>query len=133
MSTDERHATPRISPTLSRKKGSKRLWHLLKPWVCTFILLGVLLVFVTQSLGPAFGIVLGPYAGGGLRDWQSCCAKNSHAIAPFALAGVALVLLIQALLSRSEYFPRLFAHLAAWVAPILWFLSAVLSYAHALE
>lgn len=133
MPTDQSYTTPLAQPALGKNEGSKRLWRLLKPWAYTFVLIGGLLLFITRSLGPAFGIVLGPYAGAFLRDWQSCCAENSRAIAPIAIVGVAWALLIQVLLTRTGYFPRLYARLAAWAAPILWFLSAFLSYAHALE
>ncbi len=122
-----------VGPIIGKGNKAKHFRNLLGPWLYTFILFGGLLLVVTRSMGPPFGILLGPYAGAHLRDWQSCCAENSNAIAPAACLGVVLALIIQTLLSRSGYFPRVFGRLAAWTAPIIWFLYAILSYGHALE
>jgi hypothetical protein len=78
-------------------------------------------------------VALGPFAGGVAREWQSCCAANSLALAPYASALLAAGVAAQFLLvpvSPWRARLRLFVWGAAWLG---WFLFGVLSYLHALE
>ena len=65
--------------------------HLIAPAIAYVVCAGVVLFLGGLERGmEAFAVALGPYAGGFARDWQSCCAKFSFQIAPYALGSVAV-------------------------------------------
>ncbi len=96
----------------------------------TFAVFGGFVFALTKSSAYAFGMWLGPYAGGYAREWQSCCAENSYGLAPYGIGGVLAGVAAQFVLGRSMRRSRLLLFGGGCVA---WFGTALLSYAHALE
>ncbi len=100
-------------------------------WVGAFFL--ALIGPLTGSLSLAMGLVLGPFAGGIARDWQSCCAENSLALAPYGLGGLGLAALGWLMRTTPSSVKRAAAHTAWVVGLVIWFSAGLLSYGHALE
>ncbi|HPF13511.1 MAG: hypothetical protein H6830_11980 [Planctomycetes bacterium] len=99
----------------------------------SFVLLSAPVLVLTKSLGLTLGVALGPFAGGFARDWQSCCKTNSLTIFPFTIAIILAALGLRSVLRGRSKPIRILRHLLTWIAPMTWFLAALLSYAHALE
>lgn len=96
--------------------------------------------FLGGSLGSSFGdvptglaVVLGPLSGAFLRDWQSCCARNSLSILPWSLALVALGVGLQFAVAPTSAWRNIARWLGWMLALLAWFGGAVLSDLHALE
>lgn len=94
---------------------------------------GGIVFALTGSSSSSFGLLLGPFAGGFARDWQSCCAQNSFAIAPYAIGGLVLASGIQVRVRPEGKLRRALRVGAWWLAVVGWFLAGLISYAHALE
>lgn len=86
-----------------------------------------------SGLAPTWAVVLGPLAGGFVREWQSCCAQFSLGLLPVALAmwapGVAVAFLVPPT-TKARRALRWTLWVAGWFA---WFFAAPFSYLHALE
>jgi hypothetical protein len=104
---------------------------------------GLALVAVPSLLGGMVGasfglraglaIVLGPLSGGFLRDWQSCCARNSLAILPWSLALAAVGLSVQFAVAPTSVVRNVVRWLGWMLALLAWFGGALVSDLHALE
>ena len=77
--------------------------------------------------------LLGPFLGGFVRDWQSCCAANSWGLFPYALGALASGVGMQWVpLAPTRAFGILRA--TAWgLGWFAWFAAGALSCGHALE
>lgn len=81
----------------------------------------------------AAAVILGPWAGGVMRDWQSCCAEFSLGLVPYGLGPLLLGLAVQLVVPPRTRALRVLQRLA-WIAGVgLWFVCALVSYLHALE
>ena len=97
------------------------------------LVVAVCVLLLTRSPLYGLGVLLGPFAGGVARDWQSCCARNSLALAPYGIAGLLAGCAVQ--LAVSPRTPtRVWIRRIAWgLGCATWFACALLSYGHALE
>ncbi len=92
-----------------------------------------LVLALTGSASNAVDVALGPFAGAAARSWQSCCAENAWAIAPYASASLGAGLAVR-WLWRPERRALVLGRDALWLlAALSWYGAAVLSYLHALE
>jgi hypothetical protein len=114
------------------QKPPRFLQYALAP-VLAFLCVSCLVLSITGSAPYAVGAILGPFAGAVARDWQSCCAENSWAIAPYAFASLGIGLTVQLLWHPEGRALRFLRALVWWLASASWFVAAILSYAHALE
>lgn len=98
-----------------------------------YLVAALLVLALSRAPLHLLAIVLGPFAGGAVRDWQRCCAASSLALAPYALALLGAGVLIQ--LGVPPVGSRLsWTRLWVWaLACTGWFFLAVVSYLHALE
>ncbi len=85
------------------------------------------------SASNAVDVALGPFAGVAARSWQSCCAENAWAIAPYASASLGAGLAVRWLWRPEHRALGLVRDALWWLAALSWFGAAVLSYLHALE
>ena len=87
----------------------------------------------TAGMRAGFAIVLGPLSGGFLRDWQSCCARNSLELLPWSLAAVAVGVGLQFAVAPTSTVRSVVRWLGWMLALLGWFGGAVVSDLHALE
>lgn len=97
----------------------------------------LLVLFFTRRSGQALeyaaGVLLGPFAGGVAREWQSCCAESSWGLFPYGLAGLVVgVVALVAIRPRSVLRARARATIfgLGWA---FWLTTGIFSYLHALE
>lgn len=136
----------------SCQNGTKRhglAWRLTSAhaWIfgvllVVFSVLTFLLVHAGSDPGPdhwrhvaqtTAATAVGPFTGAIARDWQSCCARFSWSLAPYAGTALAAGILLQLLPfppGRGWNRARLAAWGAGWTA---WFGAGIVSFAHALE
>lgn len=108
-------------------------WKRLDPAVIGFASVAGLALALTGSWRYALGVVLGPFAGGVARDWQSCCAENSLSLAPYAAGGIVLGALARIVGRRRGTVMRRVGATAWGLGSFGWFFAALVSYGHALE
>jgi hypothetical protein len=94
---------------------------------------GLLVLVLTSSPAYAAGVILGPFAGGFTREWQSCCAQNSLSLAPFAVGGLLAGAAVQLAVPPSTPLLVRLRAIAWGTACASWCAFALFSYGHALE
>ena len=109
--------------------GRRELWAPLAGFLVTA---GLVLSF-SGSWANAARVILGPFAGAYARDWQSCCARWSWQLLPFAAGALALGFLVQARVAPTGRMAVIVRKLVWVLCTAAWFVAALLSYAHALE
>ena len=105
----------------------------LVPPLAWFVLSGGLVLALTGSWSHAFGVLLGPFAGAVARDWQDGCAESSWAIAPSAIAGLAIGPATQPRLRPKGGWLALCRSAVRWLCSFSRFWAARVSCRHALE
>lgn len=94
------------------------------------VVFGTVNAIATESWSGFYYALIGPFAGGAYRDWQSCCADFSLSV--FLISGPVLVLGFVTQLIPHLQGGRGFFRITVWGASwVIWCCSSWYSFGHA--